>query len=63
MRKRLLLSGTFAALGLAAAIPLADRLGIGSVRALIFFAAAGAFVGYLVSIFLDVFLSNSSEAE
>jgi hypothetical protein len=63
MRKRLLLSGTFAALGLAAAIPIADRLGIGAVTALIFCGAVGAFVGYLVSIFLDLFLSNSSEAE
>jgi hypothetical protein len=63
MRKRLLLSGTFAALGLAAGIPIADRLGITAVTALILCAAAGAFVGYLVSIFLDVFLSNSREAE
>jgi hypothetical protein len=63
MRKRLLVSGSFAAIGLAIAIPIADRFGIGTVRALIFCAAVGALVGYLVSIFLDLFLTNSSETE
>jgi Na+/glutamate symporter len=63
MRKRLLLSATFAAVGLAAAIPIADRMGISAVTALVFCAAVGALVGYLVSIFLDLFLTNSSETE
>jgi hypothetical protein len=49
----------FAAVGLAVALPLGDRLGFGTVQSLVACGAAGAFVGYVVSIFLDIFLSNS----
>lgn len=63
MRKRLLLSATFGALGLAAAFALADRFGITQVQAMIFGAAAGGFVGYLLGILLDVFISPPTEAE
>jgi hypothetical protein len=63
MRKRLLVAAVFAAVGLAVAVPLGDRLGYGAVQALIACGAAGAFVGYVVSIFLDIFLTNSHISE
>ncbi len=63
MRKRLLLSATFGVLGLAAAFPLADRLGVTTLQALIFGAAAGGFLGYVVGILLDVFLARPTETE
>lgn len=65
MRKRLLVAGVFMAVGLAVALPLGDRLGLGPVQSLIGCGAAGAFLGYIVSIFLDIFLpsSHSSEVE
>jgi hypothetical protein len=59
MRKRLLVASVFAAVGLAVALPLGDRLGFGTVQSLVGCGAAGAFVGYVVSIFLDIFLTNS----
>jgi hypothetical protein len=58
MRKRLLVATVFAAAGLAVAIPLGEKLGYGPVPSLIGCAAAGAFLGYVVSIFLDIFLTN-----
>jgi hypothetical protein len=58
MRKRLLVALVFAAAGLAMAIPLGDRLGYGAVQSLIGCGAAGAFLGYVISIFLDIFLAN-----
>jgi hypothetical protein len=57
MRKRLLICLVFGATGLAAALPIGDRLGISALQALIGCAAAGVLVGYLVSVFLDIFLS------
>jgi hypothetical protein len=63
MRKRLLVALVFAAAGLAVAIPLGDRLGYGPVQSLIACGAAGAFLGYVVSIFLDIFLTNSHTGE
>jgi hypothetical protein len=62
MRKRLLVAAAFAAVGLAAAIPLGDLFGLGHIQALISGGAAGAFLGYVVSIFLDIFLTNHQEA-
>jgi hypothetical protein len=53
----------FAGLGLAVAVPLGDRLGYGTVQSLIGCGAAGAFLGYVVSIFLDIFLTNSHTPE
>lgn len=63
MRKRLLVAAVFTAVGLAVAIPLGERFGLGTVQALIGCGAAGAFVGYVVSIFLDIFLTGSHTNE
>ena len=63
MRKRLLVAVVFAAAGLAVAVPLGDRFGYGPVQSLIGCGAAGAFVGYVISIFLDIFLTNSHTSE
>ena len=59
MRKRLLVAVVFAAVGLAVALPLGDRFGYGAVQSLIGCGAAGAFIGYVVSIFLDIFVTHS----
>jgi hypothetical protein len=47
------------------AMPVGDRFGYGPVQSLIGCGAAGAFVGYVLSIFLDVFLpkGHASESE
>jgi hypothetical protein len=63
MRKRLLVASVFTATGLAVAIPLGDWLGFGHIQALIGCGAAGAFLGYVVSIFLDIFLASSHPTE
>ncbi len=63
MRKRLLVATVFAAAGLAVAIPLGDKLGYGPVQSLIACGAAGAFLGYVISIFLDIFLTSSHTSE
>jgi hypothetical protein len=63
MRKRLLVAVVFTAVGLAVAIPLGERFGLGTVQALIGCGAAGAFFGYVVSIFLDIFLTSSHSSE
>jgi len=63
MRKRLLVASVFAAAGLAVAVPLADRLGFGTVQSLIGCGAGGAFLGYVLSIFLDIFLTTSHTSE
>jgi ethanolamine transporter EutH len=63
MRKRLLVAAVFALAGLAVAIPLGDWLGFGHTQALICCCAAGAFVGYVLSIFLDIFLTPSHSTE
>ncbi len=62
MRKRLLVSGAFAAVGLAAALPVADQLGLSAPVALVGFGLGGLFVGYALSMFLDVFLPASSDS-
>ena len=63
MRKRLLVAAVFMGAGLAVAIPIGDRFGLGLIQALIGCGAAGAFLGYVVSIFLDIFLTTSHSAE
>jgi hypothetical protein len=63
MRKRLLVAAVFMAAGLAVALPLGDWVGLSSVQALIACGAGGAFLGYVVSIFLDIFLTSSHSAE
>lgn len=63
MRKRILLSAAFGLVGLAAAIPIGDRLGIGAVESLIGCTLIGTVLGYALSAFLDVFLTNAHESE
>ena len=63
MRKRLLVSFVFGALGLATALPLGDRVGLTPVQAMIAFSVAGLFIGYVVTIFLDIFTSSTTENE
>lgn len=61
MRKRLLVSVAFAAVGLAAALPVGDQLGLPAPVALVGFGLGGLFVGYALSMFLDIFLSNPND--
>ncbi len=63
MRKRLLVALVFGAAGLVVALPIADRFGFGPVPALIGCGAAGACLGYAISIFLDIFITNSHTSE
>ena len=63
MRKRLLVALVFAAAGLAVAMPVGDRFGYGPVQSLLGCGAAGAFIGYMVSIFLDIFITNTHASE
>jgi hypothetical protein len=63
MRKRLLVALVFAAAGLAVGVPIGDRFGYGTVQSLLGCGAAGAFLGYVISIFLDIFLTNSHSPE
>jgi len=63
MRKRLLVALVFAVAGLAMALPLGDRFGYGPVQSLAACGAAGALLGYVISIFLDIFLPNTHEIE
>lgn len=60
MRKRLLVSFVFGALGLATALPLGDRIGLTTIQAMIVFSAAGLFIGYVLTIFLDVFTTTTT---
>jgi len=60
VRKRLLVSFVFGALGLATALPLGDRVGLTTIQAMIAFSAAGLFIGYVLTIFLDVFTTTST---
>jgi hypothetical protein len=61
MRKRLLVSVTFCAVGLAAALPIGDQLGLSAPVALIGCGAGGLFIGYALSMFLDIFLIDSHD--
>lgn len=38
-------------------------LGLNNVQALLGFAAAGVVIGYLISVFLDIFLPSTTETE
>jgi len=60
VRKRLLVSFVFGALGLATALPLGDRVGLTTIQAMIAFSAAGLFLGYVLTIFLDVFTTTTT---
>lgn len=59
MRKRLLVALVFAAAGLAVGVPIGDWLGLAPAIALLACGAAGAFLGYVISIFLDIFIAGS----
>jgi hypothetical protein len=61
MRKRLLVSVAFCAVGLAAAIPVGDQLGLAAPVALIGCGLGGLFIGYALSMFLDVFITNTND--
>ena len=63
MRKRFVVCLAFGAVGLAAALPLGGMLGLNDVQALLGFAAAGVVIGYLISVFLDIFLPSTTETE
>ena len=63
MRKRLLVAGVFGAAGLAVALPVGDRFGYGPVQSLLGCGAAGAILGYVISIFLDIFLTTAHTGE
>ena len=60
MRKRLLVSVAFAAVGLAAAIPVGEQIGLSMPVALVGFGLGGLLIGYALSTFLDVFLPSAS---
>ena len=60
MRKRLLVSVACAAVGLAAALPLGDQLGLPAPVALVGFGVGGLAIGYALSMFLDVFLTSTT---
>jgi hypothetical protein len=45
------------------ALPLGDRFGFGPVQALLGCGAAGVALGYVISIFLDIFLTGSHTGE
>ena len=60
MRKRLLTCLIFGATGLAAALPIGDHFGLSTIESLIGCSMVGVFLGYVVSIFLDLFLSNNT---
>jgi hypothetical protein len=63
MRKRVLVAVVFAGAGLAVALPLGDRFGLGPVPSLLGCGAAGAFLGYVLSIFLDIFIGGGHSTE
>jgi len=46
---------------LAAALPIGEQLGLPAPVALIGFGLGGLFVGYAVSMFLDIFLTSSTD--
>lgn len=61
MRKRFLVSIAFCAVGLAAALPVGDQLGLPAPVALTGFGLGGLFIGYALSMFLDIFLTNTND--
>jgi len=63
MRKRLLVSVACASVGLAAALPVGDQLGLSAPIALAGFGFGGLAIGYALSMFLDVFLGSSTTTD
>ncbi len=63
MRKRLLLCLAFAVVGLAVGPLLGGLVGLSGIPALLGCTAVGGILGYLVSIFLDVFVTNAGASE
>lgn len=63
MRKRLLVALVFAAAGLAIGVPVGDWVGLSPAIALVACGAGGAFLGYVISIFLDIFIVGSQTSE
>jgi len=61
MRRRLLVCLTFGALGLLAAFPISDRLGVDLPLAFGASAVGGLVIGYVVSMLCDVFFGNVGE--
>jgi hypothetical protein len=62
MRKRLLLSLAFGAVGLAAAPVVGDIVGVSNIVALSVGGIGGAAVGCVISVFVDVFLAPTDTA-
>ena len=63
LRRRLLVCGAFGAAGLAAALPISERFGFDTVLAFIGCTLGGVAIGYVLGIFLDVFLGSPSGTE
>jgi len=63
MRKRLLVSLAFGGVGFACAIPVGDQFGLAAPVALVFFGFGGLAIGYALSMFLDIFLSNNNTTD
>jgi len=63
MRKRLLVTLVLGAAGLAVALPIGDRLGLAPWQALIACSVAGILLGWVVSVFLDIFVSSEADSE
>ena len=53
----------FGAVGLAAALPIGDHFELSAPEALIGCSLAGFVLGYVLSTFLDVFLTNTTNSE
>jgi membrane-bound metal-dependent hydrolase YbcI (DUF457 family) len=60
VRKRFIVSLAFGAVGLAAGIPVGSLLGLSNLQGVIACTAGGLFIGYLLSIFLDIFVTNTT---
>lgn len=58
MRKRLLVTLVFGAAGLAVALPIGDHFGLAAWQSLIACSVAGILLGWVVSVFLDIFVSG-----
>ena len=62
MRRRLLVCVTFGTLGLLAAFPISDRLGVDLPLAFGGSAVGGLAIGYVASMLCDVFFGNVGES-
>ncbi|HTR39970.1 MAG TPA: hypothetical protein VMH80_29060 [Bryobacteraceae bacterium] len=61
MRKRLIVTLVFGAAGLAVALPIGDRFGLAAWQSLIACSVAGILLGWVVSVFMDIFVTGSAE--